>query len=84
MATCLHRLKMRGVKMIHFKQQCIYGRAVGMYENLEGARNNIFRYNMPSPGWNRVKRSDKLGGRSSPLPPQVPTALYGKTTIKFD
>jgi hypothetical protein len=85
--TWLHAyiiLKMRGVKMIHFKQQCIYCRAVGMYENFEGASINIFlgiiclfsRHNMPSPGWNRVKRSDKLGGRSSPLPPQAPTALY--------
>jgi hypothetical protein len=31
-----------GVKMIHFKQQCIYCRAVGIYENPEGASSNIF------------------------------------------
>jgi len=29
-------LKMRGVKMIHFKQQCIYCWAVGIYENPRG------------------------------------------------
>jgi len=32
-----------GVQMIHFKQQCIYCGAVGMYENPEGA-NIIFFY----------------------------------------
>jgi len=85
--TWLHAyiIENEGVKMIHFKQQCIYCRAVGMYENPRGRVVIFFRHNMLYPGWNRVKRSDKLGGgRSSPLPPQVPTALYGKTTIKFD
>jgi hypothetical protein len=55
-----------------------------MYENLGGASIIIFRHNMPSPGWNWVKRSDKPGGPIFPLAPSVPTTLYGKTTIKFD
>jgi len=67
-------LKMRGVKTIHFKQQCIYCRAVGMYENPRGRVVIFFRHNMPSPGWNRVKRSDKFGG---PIFPLAPSSSYG-------
>jgi len=83
--TWLHAyiIENEGVKTIHFKQQCIWQGRRNKWKS-GGASSIIFRHNMPSPGWNRVKRSDKLGGRSSPLPPQVPTTLYGKTTIKFD
>lgn len=70
--TWLHAyiIENEGVKTIHFKQQCIWqGRRNGM-KIWGGASSIIFRHNMPSPGWNRVKRSDKMGADLPPLPPQ--------------
>ena len=61
----------------------VYGRAVGMYENL-GGRVLLFLGIICLPLVEIGLKDLTKWGPIFPLAPSVPTTLYGKTTIKFD